>query len=286
MDENKTEVQTANVANVPAVAEPVGPVGPVGETGEPGIPYDEDAIVPDGWKPEPEDSGATEDKDLSELFGMKAPEAPENPDATPEAAESVPEPPKEETAPDYKAMYEELLRNTQDTKNRDTFRQVYEEQKAAGMSDAAARLVAKDAAGGKEFSLTDDAGTSNENGKPDYAAALNQLHSVAPDLKEIPAEVTRAMMDRSDPGHDGRRGRRDRLHELSADTGPENDRRTEGENRRTGTQRRQHGTRRGAGRHRQRREADPRRRFPQRYDGRGLVTLSLTNNKRSDNPCQ
>ena len=196
MDENKTEVQTANVANVPAVAEPVGPVGPVGETGEPGIPYDEDAIVPDGWKPEPEDSGATEDKDLSELFGMKAPEAPENPDATPEAAESVPEPP--ETAPDYKAMYEELLRNTQDTKNRDTFRQVYEEQKAAGMSDAAARLVAKDAAGGKEFSLTDDAGTSNENGKPDYAAALNQLHSVAPDLKEIPAEVTRAMMDGGD----------------------------------------------------------------------------------------
>ena len=196
MDENKTEVQAADVADVPAVTEPVGPVGPVGETGEPGIPYDEDAIVPEGWKPEPESSGATEDKDLSELFGMKTPEVPENPDATPEAAESVPEPPKEDAAPDYKAMYEELLRNTRDTKNRDTFRQVYAEQKAAGMSDAAARLVAKDAAGGQEFSLTDEADAPG--GTPDYAAVLNQLHSVAPELKEIPPEVTRAIMNGGD----------------------------------------------------------------------------------------
>ncbi len=202
MDENKTGAQAAGVADAPTVTEPVGPVGPVGETGEPGIPYDEDAIVPEGWKPEPEGSGETEDKDLSELFGMKEPEAPENPEAKPEVAESVPEgqpePPKEEAAPDYKAMYEELLRSTQDTKNRDTFRQVYAEQKAAGMSDAAARLVAKDAAGGQEFSLTDEADAPSGSGAPDYAAVLNQLHSVAPELKEIPPEVTRAIMSGGD----------------------------------------------------------------------------------------
>ncbi len=186
MDENKTEVQAADVADVPAVTEPVV------EQGEPGIPYDEDVIVPEGWKPE------TEDKDLSELFGMKEPETPENPKAAESVTEGQTEPPKEEPAPDYKAMYEELLRNTQDTKNRDTFRQVYAEQKAAGMSDAAARLVAKDAAGGQEFSLTDEADAPSGSGTPDYAAALNQLHSVAPELKEIPPEVTRAIMSGGD----------------------------------------------------------------------------------------
>ena len=200
MDENKSGAQAGVVESLPPVTEPVGLTGPVGEPGEPGIPYDEDAIVPEGWKPETEGSGETEDKDLSVLFGVKEPETPENPETKAEAAESVPEgqpePPKEEPAPDYKAMYEDLLRNTQNTKNRDTFRQVYAEQKAAGMSDAAARLVAKDAAGGQEFSLTDEADAPG--GTPDYAAVLNQLHSVAPELKEIPPEVTRAIMSGGD----------------------------------------------------------------------------------------
>ena len=206
MDDKTTGVQTniADVADTPPT-----------DTGtEPVAAYDGEAILPENWKPEsdgdgvPETSGrvSPEDENLFKLFGMKpdgtektdAPESTESvepkPENAPEEAESL----KEESAPDYKAMYEALLHSTQDNKNRDTFRRVYAEQKAAGMSDAAARLVAKDAAGGKEFSLTDEADASGKAGQPDYAAALNQLHSVAPELKEVPAEVTKAIMDGGD----------------------------------------------------------------------------------------
>ena len=176
--------------------------------------YDADAILPENWKPE--DNGeagnsgkpSAEDANLYRLFGLTPdgaekeadnPETPENGETKTESVPEGTEPPKQEQEPDYKAMYEELLRNTQDAKGRETFRQVYAEQKAAGMSDAAARLVARDAAGGKEFPLTDDAETPSGNGTPDYAAALNQLHSAFPDVTDIPAEVTKAMMNGGDP---------------------------------------------------------------------------------------
>ena len=217
MEENKTvQAEAAEIPSAPTETEPVGFPGPVGEPGESGV--DEDAILPEGWKPEDNgesgnpDAPSPEDANLYQLFGL-------NPDGTEKKAddaetpsnlepESVPdsqtqegaEAPTQETEPDYKALYEQLLRSAQDAKGRETFRQVYAEQKAAGMSDAAARLVAKDAAGGKEFSLTDDAETPSGNGgKPDYAAALNQLHGAFPDVKEIPAEVTKAMLEGGDP---------------------------------------------------------------------------------------
>ena len=153
MDENKTGTQTDVVTDTGTET-----------VAEPEAAYDEEAILPED-SGEAEGSGkvSPEDENLFKLFGMNAdgtekPDAPEVPESGEPQTESLPEkaePPKQEAAPDYKAMYEALLHSTQDTKNRDTFRQVYAEQKAAGMSDAAARLVAKDAAGGKEFSLTD-----------------------------------------------------------------------------------------------------------------------------------
>ena len=209
MDENNVAATgTEAVESAPVIPEePVGPVGPVGETGEPGLPYDEDAIVPEGWKPEPEekpeaeDGGASQgDENLRKQFGLNRPDSGEaTPESVPDSQPPKEAEPKEETEPDYKAMYEELSRSTQEAKSRETFRQVYAEQKAAGMSDATARLVAKDAAGGKEFSLTDEADASGNAGKPDYAAALKQLHSAFPDVKEIPPEVSKAMMSGGDP---------------------------------------------------------------------------------------
>lgn len=211
MDENRTDAQ-AGVAKVPPAhteTEPVGFPEPVGEPGEPGV--DEDAILPANWKPdnggesENPDKPSPEDANLYQLFGMSPDGAEKGADSAEPEAEAVPdapqnpEPPKQDGEPDYKAMYEELLRNTQDAKGRGTFRRVYAEQKAAGMSDAAARLVAKDAAGGKEFPLTDEADASGNAGKPDYAAALSQLHSAFPDVKEIPPEVSKAMMSGGDP---------------------------------------------------------------------------------------
>ena len=207
MDENKTDVQ-AGVADAPAAhteTEPVGFPGPVGEPGAPGV--DEDVILPANWKPdnggesENPSKPSPEDANLYQLFGLN-PDGTEKGAETPDSAEPKPEgaePPTQGTEPDYKAMYEELSRSTQEAKSRETFRQVYAEQKAAGMSDAAARLVAKDAAGGKEFPLTDEADASGNAGKPDYAAALRQLHSAFPDVKEIPPEVSKAMMSGGDP---------------------------------------------------------------------------------------
>lgn len=209
MDENNVTATAGGVAETePAASE----TGAVGEPAAPGM--DEDAILPEGWKPE--DGGETaggdkpspEDESLLRLFGLTqdgadSPETQSETETKQESAEPRPdegaEPPQQDAAPDYKAMYEELLRNAQDAKGRETFRQAYAEQKAAGMSDAAARLVAKDAAGGKEFPLTDEADAPANAGKPDYAAALNQLHSAFPDVKDIPAEVTKAMMDGGDP---------------------------------------------------------------------------------------
>ena len=213
MDENNVAATgTEAVESAPVIPEePVGPVGPVGETGEPGPPYDEDAIVPEGWKPEPEEKpeaeegGASQgDENLLKLFSLKRPDSVEpTPESVPDSQppkEAEPETaPKEDTEPDYKAMYEELSRSMQEAESRETFRQVYAEQKAAGMSDAAARLVAKDAAGGKEFPLTDEADASGNAGKSDYAVALSQLHSAFPDVKEIPTEVSKAIMSGGDP---------------------------------------------------------------------------------------
>ena len=205
MDENNVTA-TAVTGTEPAVS-----AAPVGESGASAV--DEDVILPANWKPdngekaENPDKPSPEDVNLYRLFGLNpdgAEKGAENPE-TPESAEPKPEgvtegaePPKQETEPDYKAMYEQLLRSTQDAKGRETFRQVYAEQKAAGMSDAAARLVAKDAAGGKEFPLTDETDASGNAGNPDYAAALSQLHSAFPDVTDIPAEVTKTMMEGGD----------------------------------------------------------------------------------------
>lgn len=88
-----------------------------------------------------------------------------------------------------------------DAENKRRFREVYQEQVDAGMTDAVARVVAQAAADGKTYSLEDDeeepaneSAEVQDNPVPqrDYAAEVSQLRALYPGLKEIPDEVARA----------------------------------------------------------------------------------------------
>lgn len=81
------------------------------------------------------------------------------------------------------------------------YREVYHEQVAEGMTPAAAKLVAANEVGGKNYPLEDTA----EPEKPstpapitqqpmprDFKAEVNQLKALYPDFKEMPDEVAKA----------------------------------------------------------------------------------------------
>jgi len=93
-----------------------------------------------------------------------------------------------------------------EAENKSTYRRVYQEQIDAGMTDAAARMIARDAAGGKVYELTDEpanaapaqpAPTMPAPAMPapgrDLRAEVQQLRSLYPDLHEIPEPVAKAV---------------------------------------------------------------------------------------------
>ena len=91
-----------------------------------------------------------------------------------------------------------------DAENKRTFRQVYQEQIDAGMTEAAARMIAKDAAEGNAYSLTDEeeapaAAPQQTPAEPtlpktrDLRAEVAQLRTLYPDMKEMPDEVAKAV---------------------------------------------------------------------------------------------
>lgn len=83
------------------------------------------------------------------------------------------------------------------------YREVYEEQVAEGMTPAAARLVAANEVGGKNYPLEDAAEPTVtetpthhvEPAKPtrDFVEEVNQLKALYPDFKEMPDEVAKAV---------------------------------------------------------------------------------------------
>lgn len=82
--------------------------------------------------------------------------------------------------------------------NKEKYRQVYQEQIDAGMTDAAARMVAANECGGKSYSLTDTAESASAEvvEKPaerDFTAEVQQLKALYPDFKETPDEVALAV---------------------------------------------------------------------------------------------
>lgn len=85
-----------------------------------------------------------------------------------------------------------------ETENKQKFRQVYQEQIDAGMTEAAARMVAQNEAGGKTYSLTDEEEPSAETPAAapkeagtvrDFRAEVEQLKALYPQLTEVPDEV-------------------------------------------------------------------------------------------------
>ena len=87
-----------------------------------------------------------------------------------------------------------------DAENKRKFREVYQEQVDAGMSEAVARIVAQAAADGKSYSLEDEEELVEIEDEPDtkaaplrdFTAEVSQLRALYPDLKEIPDEVASA----------------------------------------------------------------------------------------------
>jgi hypothetical protein len=86
------------------------------------------------------------------------------------------------------------------------FREAYNEQIDAGLTEAASRMVASYVVGGKEFPLTDEEESgepfseeteksgAKENREADFSEQLKQLKALDPDVKEIPQEVLDAYM--------------------------------------------------------------------------------------------
>lgn len=84
-----------------------------------------------------------------------------------------------------------------DKENQQKYRDVYQEQLDAGMTEHVAKLVAREAAG-KTYSLTDEEETAApalETVEPtvrNFASEVEQLKTLYPDIKEIPDEVAKA----------------------------------------------------------------------------------------------
>lgn len=86
-----------------------------------------------------------------------------------------------------------------DRENKKRYREVYKEQLDAGMTEAAAKLIAQNEVGGKSYSLEDEpestVSTAPETKETvpvrDYRAEAEQLRALYPDLKQIPDEVVR-----------------------------------------------------------------------------------------------
>lgn len=85
-----------------------------------------------------------------------------------------------------------------DKENQQKYRDVYQEQLDAGMTEYVAKLVAREAAG-KAYSLTDEEETATPALEPvveptarNFASEVEQLKALYPDIKEIPDEVAKA----------------------------------------------------------------------------------------------
>lgn len=89
-----------------------------------------------------------------------------------------------------------------DAENKRTYRKVYQEQIDAGMTEAAARMIAKDASDGHTYALTDEEETPEPAPAApvaptpktrDLRAEVEQLRALYPDVKEMPDEVAKAV---------------------------------------------------------------------------------------------
>lgn len=87
---------------------------------------------------------------------------------------------------------------------KEQYRQVYQDQIDAGMTEAAARMIAASECGGKSYPLSDDPAkeadrsVSDEPVKRDFVQEVQQLKALYPDFKETPDEVALAVAEGTD----------------------------------------------------------------------------------------
>ena len=90
-----------------------------------------------------------------------------------------------------------------EAENKKRYREVYNEQIEAGMTEAVARMAASQEVGGKSYALTDDEEAAAESApaapepqpvvpQRDLNVEVQQLKLLYPDVKELPTEVTQA----------------------------------------------------------------------------------------------
>ena len=93
----------------------------------------------------------------------------------------------------YDAMREKQMK--------EQYRQVYQDQIDAGMTEAAARLIAASECGGKSYPLSDDSSQEADRSVPDapaqrdFVQEVQQLKALYPDFKETPDEVALAVAE-------------------------------------------------------------------------------------------
>jgi len=80
---------------------------------------------------------------------------------------------------------------SREAENKRRYRQVYQEQIDAGMTEALAKMVAAHEVGGT-YALTDDKPAAAPAAVGDLAGDVAQLKALYPDFKEVPDEVARA----------------------------------------------------------------------------------------------
>lgn len=194
-----------------------------------GIEEEDDNLLPDGWEEgddifaesneadEPsEETNDTEDIGTEDALAMSKETEADGQSAAPETddtssgqtekpVESVKRPLKlkfnhQEIEVDINGMSDEELKDQlekarafdamKDEQAKARYRQVYKDQVDAGMTDAAAKMVA-DHEVGKSFPLEDKV---QEKAAPrDFEAEVRQLQALYPDFKEVPDEVAYAV---------------------------------------------------------------------------------------------
>lgn len=137
----------------------------------------------DTWEDEPLLPDETPE---TETLSSDAPAQPE-PETESEPATPQAEPEPAQPEPDYKALYE----GEKERQNAEKYRAVYNEQLSLSGNEAIARMIARNECGGKDYPLEDAA---PETPSTDFRAALAELQSLYPDVKEMPESVMKEFM--------------------------------------------------------------------------------------------
>ena len=202
VSQDKTQTGTATQTNVLP-----------DDFGEQADNWEDEAIYPEGYQ-EGDSLVDSSGEDPLGLFSKKPEEGQqgsqeETPDKQPEVERQAEQTDEE---PDYKALYEAMQKEreaekaqAEDKAGKEKYRQIYEKLTTKdGMPDEVARSVAKDMCGGKSYPLSGEEesdgekAASTESGTADFREQLHRIATLFPDAKEMPQEVSAAVLKGED----------------------------------------------------------------------------------------